>query len=143
MKIKKSLSLVLFMILAFTSFAQEYSDEKKYDFPKRNSIYVQNFIIFPTLSYDRVIPIKNNFGVIPKVGFGYYDIIVPIIESSLFLGGKRHFGELGLGWWAFEGAVINANYRYMGKKGLLIKGGFSYIPGEEGFPLLAIGYSFN
>ena len=142
MTMKIYLLLIFFVLLVTSSFAQETSKQKKYDFPRRNSVYLQNFIIFPTLNYDRVIPINNHFGLIPKIGFGYYDEIVPIFETSFFLGGSKHFGEIGGGYWAFEGAVININYRYMGEKGLLIKVGFSYIPGEEGFPLLGLGYSF-
>lgn len=142
METKKSLFLIFFLFLVYISFAQESSLEKKSNFPRKNSAYVQNFIILPTLNYERIIPFNEHSGLIPKIGFGYYDGIVPIIESSFFIGGNKNFGEIGVGWWAFEGAVINANYRYMGKKGLLIKAGFSYIPGEEGFPLLGIGYSF-
>lgn len=139
---KKYLFLIFFVFLANASFAQESSLQKKYDFPRRNSVYLQNFIIFPTLNYDRVIPINDHFGLIPKVGFGYYDEIMLIFETSFFIGGNKHFGEIGVGYWAFEGTVINVNYRYMGEKGLLIKAGFSYIPGEEVFPLLGLGYSF-
>ena len=133
---------IFLVFLVNTTFAQESAELKKFDFPRRNSVYVQNFIIVPTINYDRIIPISDNFGLIPKVGFGYYDEIVPIFETSFFFGSNKHFGEIGGGYWAFEGAVLNINYRYMGKKGLLIKAGFAYIPGEEGFPLFGIGYSF-
>ena len=142
METKKCLFLILFLFSVNTLFAQKSSQEKKYDFPRRNSVYFQNFIFIPSLNYDRVIPISDHFGLIPKVGFGYYDNIVPIIETSFFIGGNKHFGEIGGGYWDFEGAVININYRYMGGKGLLMKAGFSYIPGEEGFPVLSLGYSF-
>jgi hypothetical protein len=89
---KKYILLTFIVLFTSASFAQESSPQRKYDFPLRNSVYLQNFIIFPTLNFDRVIPINDHFGLIPKVGFGYYDAIEPIFEASFFIGGNMHFG---------------------------------------------------
>ena len=82
MGIKKSLLLILLVFLVNTMFARESSLEKKYDFPKRNSVYFQNFIVVPTFNYDRIVPISEHFGLIPKIGFGFYDGIMPLFETS-------------------------------------------------------------
>lgn len=137
--------LIVLMLLGFAvvpTMAQDPPDTKKFDFPRRNSVYYQNFVIFPTVNYDVLLPAGPKFGFIPKIGFGFYGELAPIFGIGTFYGGQRHFAEMGLEYWAFEGSAINLNYRYMGTKGLMFKAGFSYIPGEEAFPLLSAGYSF-
>lgn len=141
-KVQKYFFIVLFLFSASASFAFNPSVQAEDQVPNRNSLYCQNFIIFPTINFDRVIPINRKSGFIPKVGIGYYDDFVPILEASIYISKKRSYGEIGAGYWGFVGAVINSNYRFMGTKGLLVKAGFSYVPGEESFPLLGIGYSF-
>lgn len=86
--------------------------------PRKNNIYIQNFIVFPTLNYNRTICIGDYFGFLPRIGIGYYgEAIYPLLEGSLIIEKNRHCSEIGAGYWAFDGAVINVNYRYMSKKG--------------------------
>jgi hypothetical protein len=128
--------LFLFSITNLT-LAQVSDSDKDYEL-RKNSVYAQNFIIFPSLYYDRMIPLSKHFGISPKVGIG----LISSIETTFYYGFNRHFGEIGAGYLISNGVDIILNYRYMGKKGLLFKAGFNYIPGEEAAPLLAIGYSF-
>ena len=106
---------------------------------RKNAVYVQNFIIFPNVYYDRIIPIQSNFGIIPRVGFGTLN---PVLGLNFYYGNNRRKVEIGGAYWDFEGFFLNINYRYSGKKGLLFKIGYEYIPGEEGSPFLALGYCF-
>ena len=89
-----------------------------------------------------LISLSDKFGIFGKVGVGYYNEIVPLFEASFFYGNNKHIAEIGGGVWAFEGAMISANYRYRGEKGFLFKAGFTFVPGEEGAPLIGLGYSF-
>ncbi len=109
---------------------------------RSNSIYLQNFIIIPTLNYDRVIPLNEDVGIIPKIGIGVAFTSMPVFDVSFYVKNGKHSIEVGAGYWDFEGSVINGNYRYIGNRGLLIKAGLHYIPGEEAAPIIAIGYSF-
>ena len=134
-------SVGLFLVthcIFWCAFSQEKTEYK----PRKNSIYVQNFIVIPTVNYDRMIPLGNKFGFIPKIGLSYFDGIIPFFDASIYVGENKHFGELGLQYWAFEGISINTNYRYMARKGFLGKFGLQYIPGEEALPTIALGYSF-
>ncbi|MBS0011220.1 MAG: hypothetical protein KFF49_07410 [Bacteroidales bacterium] len=143
---KKIFFQVFLVFFVNATSAQETLQNMKYEFPRRNSVYLQNMNIFPTLYYDRVIPISDHFGVIPKVGIlyglGYGNLI--ILESSIFIGGNKHFGEIGLGMWLdnLSSVPIIANYRYIGKKGLLIKIGYRFADIYENSPIVGIGYSF-
>ncbi|MCG2590562.1 hypothetical protein [Rhodohalobacter sulfatireducens] len=139
---KKCILIILFLFTSSALLALNVNDQKEDAYPRKNSFYTQNFIIFPTANFDRILPVNDKVGFISKIGFGFYDTIVPILEASFFAHKKKSYGEFGLGYWGFAGAVINVNYRFMGRKGFLLKGGFSFVPGEEGFPLLGLGYSF-
>jgi len=146
MKAKYLFFQVLFMLLLNATFAQDTLQNRKYEFPRRNSIYIQNMTIFPTFYYDRIIPVSDHFGVIPKLGLNYglgYGNSI-IFESSIFIGGNKHFGEFGVGMWidVSNSFPIIINYRYIGKRGLLIKGGYRFADIYKNSPIVGIGYSF-
>ena len=142
MNSKSCILYLLFVFLINTMPAQEPPQKRKFDFPRRNSLYLQNHSIFPTLYYDRVIPISDHFGIIPKLGFehglGYGNSIT--FEPSIFFGGNKNYGEIGVGNWVGT-VVFTMNYRYIGKKGLLIKVGFA-AGGIKTSPVVGVGYSF-
>jgi hypothetical protein len=145
MNTKFCVLFILFAFLVITLSAQEPPPKRKFDFPRRNSIYLQNYFIFPSLNYDRVIPFSDHFGVIPKIGIefglGYGNNFRG--ETSIFIGGNKHYGEIGVGIWERTAVVIPLNYRYIGKKGLIIKAGFGISTGIIKSSLFAgIGYSF-
>jgi hypothetical protein len=144
MNLKTFIPFLFFLFLVNTLTAQETPETRKYDFPRRNSIYLQNHLIFPTLYYDRVFPLGDHFGIIPKIGIefglGYGNSLT--LEASVFFGGNKHYGEIGIGNW-LGAAVIPLNYRYIGKKGLMIKAGYAFAPGEiESAAFVGIGFSF-
>ena len=136
---------ILFVFLVNTMSAQEPPQKRKFDFPRRNSIYLQNYFIFPSLYYDRVIPLSDHFGIIPKIGIefglGYGNSLRG--ETSVFIGGYKHYGEIGVGIWEGTAVVIPVNYRYIGKNGLIIRAGFGLSTGIIKSSLfVGIGYSF-
>ncbi len=138
---KKIINMTL-VILIFSSYSYT-QDQRKFDFPRRNSVYLQNLVDFPALYFDRIIPISDHFGVIPKLGIvGFYGTVCPGFETSIFVGGNKHYGEIGAGKWPdLNVGVIILNYRYIGEKGLLIKVGFTAVDNSL-FPAAGIGYSF-
>lgn len=136
---KRLFSILIMLILASDSLCQTIdSREYKYDFPRRNSFYAENFIFFPSIYYDRLIPINDHFGFLPGVGYA----LGFVVRGSFLAGNKNHMGTLGCNYWDFQGYFLTANYRYMGEKGFLFKIGYQYMPGEEGFPSIGFGYSF-
>ncbi len=137
--IKATIILFLLFVSSVAS-GQERAPKKEYklDFPRRNSFYAENFVFFPSVYYDRLIPVGNHFGFLPGVGYA----LGFVARGSILAGNKNHMGTLGINYWDFQGYFLTANYRYMGKKGLLIKAGIQYMPGEEAFPTLGFGYSF-
>jgi len=146
MKAKYLFFQIIVVFLVNATFAQESLQNRKYDFPRRNSVYLQNLLIFPTLYYDRVIPISDHFGIIPKLGIlhglGYGNSL--LFEPSVFIGGNKHYGEFGVGMWLDQsGSVpIIINYRYMGKRGLLTKVGYRFADIYKNSLFVGIGYSF-
>jgi hypothetical protein len=143
MKAETCILCILLLLLGNTTISQESSQNRKYDFPRRNSIYLQNLVVFPVLYYDRIIPISDKFGVIPKLGFmsglGYGNSL--LFESSIFLGGNKHYGEIGVVWWS-EAMPVIINYRYMGRKGLLLKVGYQFPGVYKNLIVVGFGYSF-
>ena len=142
---KKVLFFILFLYFTSSLLAQSgVNADPEPQGIRKNSIYAQNFLIAPGIYYDRVIPFNSSLGVIPRVGVSW--VAVPVIGASLYLGygnGKSwHQFEFGGAYWDLQGYLFNLNYRYMGKKGLLLKAGFEYHFGEEAYPILAVGYSF-
>jgi len=142
----KILVKIIVVLVANLTFAQETQQNKKYDFPRRNSVYIQNVVIYPVLYYDRIIPVSAHFGAIPKLGIfsglGYGNSI--IFESSFFIGGNKHYGEFGVGKWLdnSRSLPININYRYIAKKGFLLKSGYRFNDIYDNFFIVGLGYAF-
>jgi hypothetical protein len=136
---KTVLTFAFIIIMIGTSFGQEkVPNEYKFDFPRRNSIYAESFIFFPAIYYDRLIPVSNDLGF--HVGAGY--ALGFVLRGNVFFGGSKHFGLLGVNYWDFQGYFIEFGYRYTAKKGFLLKATFQFMPEEEGFPSIGLGYSF-
>ncbi len=143
MKARYYIFHMLLVLFVSATFAQETSQPRKFDFPKRNSVYIQNHLHYPVISnYDRIIPISNHFGFIPKIGIvGLGDYLTIKIESSVFFGGNKHFGEIGPGIvLGLNHLLITMNYRYMADSGFLLKVGFA-TGNIKPYPMLGIGYS--
>ncbi len=142
MKRSEYLLSLFLMLTVQAAGAQDTGPQQSFDFPRRNSIYVQNHSFMPAIYYDRVIPVSEHFGFIPKLGvesgLGYGSSLV--IESSVFFGGNKHYAEIGAGRWLGTYA-FTMNYRFAGTKGFLFKLGFA-AGGIEFSPAVGLGYSF-
>lgn len=111
---------------------------------RKNSFYIENIVIFPTINYDRIFPLNNSMGLVLKVGIFYYAGIYLETEASLLFGDMKHFFEIGGGWGAKDmfGLYGRMGYRYIGEKGLMLKGGINYVKNVPVFPSIGIGFSF-
>jgi hypothetical protein len=161
---KKGLTLVL--ILAFMTAFCQGEDIKKpnlYDLPHNGLILTTDYIWSVTIGYQRLEPLSNYVAALGRVGIGYTaesgnDATING-DLSLLIGGNRHFGELGVGWYgpltdsAGFALFPNLTYRYMGEKGFYTKIGvrMSIYTQEEDldaawegqygvWPLLHVGY---
>ncbi len=138
----RNISIVIMLIFTMNT-ATSQSTVQDGQKQRNNTIYFQNFIVIPSIYYDRVIPISETLLIIPRGGFGILeDGIIPIFGASAAIGNKKHKAEVGVAYWDFEGFLINADYRFTSRKGFFLKVGFEYIPGEEANPIIGLGYAF-
>ena len=137
---KKYLVLIVLLSLLPKVYSQEDSITMK-DI-KRNSIYVENLVIFPSIHYDRILPVSKRAGVVLKVGAFHYAGWAFTGEVSMLLGGTKHFFEPGVGFEADLNFHSHLGYRYMGPKGLLLKGGIHIVKNVPVFPTFGLGISF-
>ncbi|MEN8118528.1 MAG: hypothetical protein ABFS16_16210 [Bacteroidota bacterium] len=130
---------------------------------QRNSVSLEtNLILTLDLDYERLLPVKDHFGVLLgggyTMGIGFaYGAHWLNAETMLVLGGPKHIFETGLT--AFlnidsdsddnedngdSGPGLKIGYRFQGKKGLLLKANVTLITFEDPpiIPMLGIGYSF-
>lgn len=119
---------------------------------QRNSVYYElagNGFFSGSVNYDRLFPISNKAGFILRGGIAYYEGILLIGEVNLLAGSRKHYFELGFGTTfhidrAFP--ILRTGYRYMGKKGLLIRVAPLFILAGEDYPQfwfgVTVGYSF-
>lgn len=109
-----------------------------------NSIYFENQVILPGINYDRIFPISKKAGIVIKAGLFFYGGTYLIMEGSLLLGAKKHFLEIGTGWGGEDmlGLYGRMTYRYMGKHGLMFKGGIITVRNIPIFPSFGLGFSF-
>ena len=110
----------------------------------KNSIYVENLVIFPSINYDRFLSLSSHAGIILKVGLSYYAAPFFIAESSFLIGNERSHFEVGGGFGGkyMLGPFGRLGYRFIGRKGLVIKGGILIVKNVPVFPSFGIGYSF-
>lgn len=89
---KKLICLIIIdIIIISTLTAQnlETSNSIKSGFFK-NSIYVENLVILPSINYDRFIPLDNKIGIVLKVGLSFYS--EPFLVSEEFHKILTHSG---------------------------------------------------
>lgn len=134
---KKSLILAVLLILTFQGVGQ--TTETK---ARNNVISLSTYLPFVSLNYDRYVPLGERFGLIGTAGLLWYDGPIPLLAASVYTGSARHRVELGGTLVAFELPLIHLAYRYTGSNGFFAKVGLGYMPGEEGAPILGLGYSF-
>jgi len=120
----------------------------------RNSMYIGIF----SINYARMFPVGQATGITTGGGITFLDGPGIVLESSVLLGGAKHFGEFGIMWIPilgvgketfedWQGGIISirAGYRYQGPGGLLFRLGLN-VASADGeiipLPALSIGYSF-
>ena len=93
----------------------------------KNSVYAElgGNGMFASLNYERILALSEKAALAPRVGFGFWEVPLPLLELTL-LGGGKHAFETGPGitWMPGSGSFVvtaRAGYRFMGKKGLLIR----------------------
>ncbi|TLX72148.1 hypothetical protein E9993_18975 [Labilibacter sediminis] len=147
------------IILVFVLFAnvhninsQQKSEVKQnasmYNLP-RNAVYNENILSF---SYERLFPLKDNFGLMLKGGFMIWDPLLPVVETAGVFGSHKNFFEAGIGAMiddlsndkeeGFDFLTIRTGYRYQAPKGFLFKASAIYSPDNFILPWIAFGYSF-
>lgn len=164
--------LIVFFLSINTFVSAQYSIDLK---PLKNSVYIEiygNSGHSLSINFDRLINNKNTIGI--RAGIGFYNspissrlysylryYSVPIEFYGLLLDGNHHI-ELGSGlsYLGSPGSKMNfvvifsrIGYRYTGKKGLLLRAGFTPVIDfstnffSNRFPLnpfggISIGYRF-
>jgi hypothetical protein len=130
--------------------------ESLHNVPK-NSVYLGIF----SINYARMVPLGQTVGLTLGGGLINIDGWGVVLESSMLLGGSRHFFEPGImGAYFFapskasdepdsgdewSAATLRMGYRYQGRGGLLFRGALNIIFDEGDvflFPALSIGFSF-
>ncbi|MEN8227765.1 MAG: hypothetical protein ABFS38_06380 [Bacteroidota bacterium] len=124
---------------------------------RKNSVYLGLL----SINYARMIPLSHNTGLTLGGGLINFDGWGVVAESSVLIGGVRHFLEPGImGFYFFvpsedynnpdmdvvDSAVsIRVGYRYQAPWGLLIRAAPNLIFTDQDtylFPALSVGYSF-
>lgn len=136
----------LFIFREGTSYIESIRQEaaSMQDFP-RNSIYVGIL----TINYSRVFP-REHISVALAGGLSYLGEFGVLGETTLLMGGKKHFFEPGI-MAAFSSDIgvlmFRTGYRYQGSQGFLFRISPMFVIGlDEGdffiVPAASIGYSF-
>ncbi len=124
---------------------------------QKNSVYIGML----SINYARMIPLSHTIGLTLGGGLINIDGWGVVVESSVLLGGVRHFfetGIMGAHFFApnkepdnpesgdvFSAATFRIGYRYQAPWGLLFRVAPNLIFSTEDtfvFPALSIGYSF-
>lgn len=147
---------ILLIFLASLFFANVLFSQNSF---RNNSFIVEsNFIATLSLSYDRIVPVKEKIAVtfggdsIMGVGFGYGSHwIAP--EAGLLFFGPKHFLETGV-MYAFEmgsdgeytenSPGLRIAYRFQSKKGLILRATANLFFNIDPVfvPAFGAGYSF-
>jgi hypothetical protein len=96
-KLSNSLFFIFFIMCTLSAQDEEKSNSIKSAL-KRNSIYIENLVILPSINYDRILPLNYKSGIILKAGLSYYDRPFLITEASLLTVRIKNFFEIGGGW---------------------------------------------
>ena len=113
---------------------------------RKNSIYLEWEYIFISLNYDRIIPLSNKLGLSLRLGVMGSKILNKIRilgESTLLIGGLKHFFDPGIGIMYNERFLkfIRIGYRFQGSNGILFRFAPILVRGAPFFGI-SIGYSF-
>ena len=157
---RKLPALLIAILISVSLSAQESKGQKKdtrtfLDGIPKNSVYGElgGNGLFGSINYERILALPDKVALAPRAGLGVWAGLIPLIELDFLFGGKHSF-EIGPGYsvvFAADGSVVTfrAGYRYMGKKGLLIRAApmlWLGIDNGEAHPLahlgLSVGYSF-
>jgi len=130
---------------AGTSYIESPKERTSFKNIQKNAVYVENLVNLPSVNYDRILPLSNRTGIILKVGLSYYSKLFITSEALFLVGGMKHFFEIGVGYDYGQDMVDlygRIGYRYIGKKGLMLKGGIQIVKNVPVFPSIGIGYAF-
>ena len=153
------------LLVFFMGFGQEADNTRPSlaDMPKNGLLITTDYMWSATIGYQRVEPLGDHLAALGRLGVGYTaesgnDATING-DLSLMVGGIRHFGELGVGFYnpltdsAGFAMFPNLTYRYVGAKGLHIRAGarIGIYTSEEDienawegqyglWPLLQVGY---
>ena len=122
--------IIFFLILICFD---NYSQDTKYDNPHINSLYVEflgsSGLIY-NITYDRILYLKNDFGITGAIGLQYFLLGKPEGAGSIqinFIHGNTHYLEYGIGSIFFYNHIKNfysgktvplrLGYRYQRKNG--------------------------
>ena len=127
---------------------------------RENSVYIGML----SINYARMIPLGQTIGITLGAGIFNFDGWGLLAESTVLLGGIKHFFEPGfmflyslepeqvysedgiiVGELSPFGVTIRTGYRYQGPRGLLIRPATNFVFFGEAFwvlPALSLGYSF-
>ena len=123
---------------------------------QKNSVYLGMF----SINYARMFPAGDRVGITFGAGLYHLDATGIVGESTVLVGGVKHFFESGImGVYFFGssiaqdeedddpimgGASIRLGYRYQGPGGLLLRAAPNFIYADDFFvwAALSIGYSF-
>jgi hypothetical protein len=128
---------------------------------RKNSVYFEllgNGAVY-SINYDRIIPLKDSLAMYLRIGGNEYhpdstnELSLNYIGSAGFLiGGPVKFFEPGFGYTYFSGSpdrllILQAGYRFHGRKGFLFRATPMYIinseKGDTFGNSLWIGFSFG
>jgi len=136
--------ITLFLLLIISH--ESHSQDKGSMFSRnKNSIYVENLVILPSINYDRILPISDKAGIVLKVGLSKYAKVFVTTEAALIFGGIKHNFDIGAG---YDYGAMNVGvygrlgYRYTSPKGFTLKAGIHIVKNLPVFPTIGIGYSF-
>lgn len=144
----KSQIMCFLWLLSFSPgvMAQE-SEAKEADpvFHRKNSLYFEimgNAAVW-SVNYDRIIAVKNGFGLVLRAGGNEYhsqhtdQLSFNLIGAAgVVLGAPTHFFESTFGYTHFSSSsdklmTLTAGYRFMGRNGLVIRLSPMYIVNTE------------
>lgn len=141
----------LFLVVGFLCIVNFLNAQ---DTAPRNSIIVEsNFIAFSSVTYDRIIPIKEKVavllegGYIMGTGFGYGSHWLKV-ETSLLSFGPRNFLETGVqfvyGINDDSSPGLKIAYRFQGSNGITLRVAANILFNLDPvfMPTIGIGYSF-
>jgi len=160
---KRQLIASIILVLFASSFI--YSQDSSEGINRKNSVFIaMDFLFTFSVNYERIIPVKDNFGVAIKGGIGRdagNRAFVAIGETALLFGRQKSYFEPGIAfqypfYFSEEAGnspkiALHAGYRYQAQSGFQFRVYPMFLietnPGEDSwgnFPWLglSVGYLF-